>query len=173
MHTDTTTGNAEREQRLDDVVAAYLRAAASGHPPDREALLARHPDLAAELAAFFANQDAVARLAAPLRRFAGSTHVVASTDLEPWPATRPSGGQPGALTLGDYQVLEEIGRGGMGVVFKARHLRLDRTVALKLISPAVCAGPGALARFRTEAQAAARLQHPNVIQVFEVGERDR
>jgi WD40 repeat protein len=69
-----------------------------------------------------------------------------------------------------YQVLALLGRGGMGVVYQARDLGLDRTVALKMILHADHATPEAMARFRTEARAVARLQHPNIVQVFEVGE---
>jgi serine/threonine-protein kinase len=60
----------------------------------------------------------------------------------------------------------------MGVVFKARHVRLDRIVALKMVRAGSDAGSNELARFRTEAEAIARLQHPNVVQIFEVGEHD-
>ena len=68
-----------------------------------------------------------------------------------------------------YEILGEIGRGGMGVVYKARHIALDRLVALKMILSGVHAAPKDQARFRQEAAAIARLHHPNIVQVFDIG----
>jgi eukaryotic-like serine/threonine-protein kinase len=71
-----------------------------------------------------------------------------------------------------YEILGELGRGGMGVVYKARELRLNRRVALKMILAGDHAGPDALARLLTEAETIARLKHPNIVQVYAIGDCD-
>ena len=71
-----------------------------------------------------------------------------------------------------YDIIEVLGRGGMGIVYKARHLGLKRLVALKMILAGDHADAADLARFRTEAEAVARLKHPNTVQIHEIGEHD-
>src|SRR6185503_15796861 len=75
-------------------------------------------------------------------------------------------------TFGDYELLGELGRGGQGVVYRARHRGLGRVVAVKTIPPAHLAGGHARERFRLEASTASRLDHLNIVPIYEVGERD-
>ncbi|MEJ7590077.1 MAG: serine/threonine-protein kinase [Planctomycetaceae bacterium] len=74
--------------------------------------------------------------------------------------------------VGDYQIIGELGRGGMGVVYKARHRKLNRTVALKMILAGKHSGNEALQRFIAEARAVATLQHPGIVQIFDIGEHE-
>jgi len=134
-------------ERLEEVLAEYLQEEESGEEPDREQWLARHPDLSDELRSFFDSRAQVPKL---------------------WPQT-PAWQTP--KRLGDYELLEEIGRGGMGVVYKARQISLNRTVAVKLILAGQLASTADVARFRAEAEAAASLDHPHIVPTYEVGER--
>jgi serine/threonine-protein kinase len=90
------------------------------------------------------------------------------------PSSRPPGSHAPFRPIAPvgYQLVKELGRGGMGVVYKARQLGLDRDVALKMVLAGAHASPEQLARFRAEAQAIAQLKHPGIVQVFEVGGHD-
>ena len=91
----------------------------------------------------------------------------------PTPVSARSGrSRPDGLAVPGYQIVAEIGRGGMGVVYKARHVRLDRLVALKMILAGAHASADEIARFHIEARAVARIQHPGIVQIHEDGDHD-
>src|SRR5438132_14162022 len=112
-------------ERLGEVLAAYLEAEDAGWAPPRQAFVTRYPGLAADLADFFASQDHVARLA-------GSA---------PNGERLPDGSPAAGLSFGDYEVIEEIRSGGMGVVYKAWQKGPARFVALKMILAGAAASP--------------------------------
>jgi DNA-binding beta-propeller fold protein YncE len=170
----STSNVHEREEQLDEVLAAYLEAVETGWAPSRQRLLACYPHLADDLTRFFANQDRVESVAAPLRPpslHAPALPAAAVTVDDAHGATiRQEAGWP---IIPGYEILREVGRGGMGVVYLARQLSCDRQVALKMLLTAPQTGPQEQRhRFRAEAHAVARLQHPGVVQLFEVGENE-
>lgn len=151
-----TPSDASPEERLERVLAEYLRQMEQGAEADQQALLAAHPDLANDLREFFANQ-------------ARMQHLMGAR-----PAQAPhNGAAPAKLRyFGDYEILEEIAHGGMGVVYKARQTTLNRIVAVKMILAGQLANESDVKRFQAEAEAAANLHHPGVVGIYEVGVQD-
>jgi serine/threonine-protein kinase len=154
------------DNSLDEILAAYLESSEMGKPMDQCELLARHPEWASQLAAFFADQDRFAAYLQPLcppAVSAGAESPCRSESVQD--SAIPACGQ----RFGDYELQEVIARGGMGVVFKAGQISLSRIVALKMIRSGQLATPLEVERFRLEAEAAAKLDHPHIVPIYEVG----
>jgi hypothetical protein len=143
---------ADNSARLVRILDDYLAEAAQGRAPEKSALLARHADLAEDLEACLASLEFIGQAA----------------DTSP-PLTAAEAIGPTTRTLGDFQIVREVGRGGMGVVYEARQLSLDRRVALKVLPFAGMLDRRQLQRFKNEAQAAAQLDHPHIVDVIAVG----
>ena len=99
-----------------------------------------------------------------------ATALVRAGKLTPYQAGALSQGKARGLLIGNYFILDKLGAGGMGVVFKARHRRLGRVVALKILPPSLARNSGLLSRFRREVDVAARLSHPNIVSVLDADE---
>ena len=152
----------ERDERLARLLAELSDQARQGRKPDVEAVAEQHADLAAELRQLWAAAQFVDAFARP------------RLSVPPTGPFRPPAAEGPSLPhrFGDYDLLEEIGRGGMGVVYKARQRTLDRIVALKMILRGDFATPADRARFQAEARAAGGLDHPNIVPIYEAGECD-
>ena len=140
------------QARLEEVVLAWLEACRAGWAPERNRFLASYPDLRAELSEFVEGQAAVSGVGSELPR-----------DLSAGVAPEELG------VLGDFRLIREVGRGGMGVVYEAEQITLRRRVALKVLPFAAALDSRQLERFRNEALAAANLRHDHIVPVFAVG----
>jgi tetratricopeptide (TPR) repeat protein len=160
----------QAEHRVEDLVEDYLAQLQAGQKPSRPALVAAHPDLAPLL-------DRRLNLVEMMYRAGRAAGPPRSSDAQTLPPTAegfttPSPGLGTVRYFGDYELLEEIARGGMGVVYRARQVSLNRPVALKMILAGELASAADVRRFRQEAEAAARLDHPNILPIYEVGEHE-
>jgi serine/threonine protein kinase len=162
--------DAEREERLNEVLLKYVEAAEDGTPPDRLRFLAAHPEFAAELEEFFTARDQLDRLIGDSRAtvipVASPTASEASSGGD---ASPPSPLTPRSECLGDFRLLREVGRGGMGVVYEAEQISLRRRVALKVLPFAAAIDSKQLQRFQNESLIAAQLHHPNLVPIHAVG----
>jgi serine/threonine protein kinase/Tfp pilus assembly protein PilF len=155
-----TRSTASRDERLLDIVESYLAQHAAGAAESPEDVLARHPEFATELTDFFRARAQVDGVVVPLRE---------AIQAEPQTVEQAASLLHTHRELGDFSILREVGRGGMGIVYEAEQLSLGRRVALKVLPFAATMDPRHLQRFKNEAHAAAQLHHTNIVPVHYVG----
>jgi serine/threonine protein kinase/tetratricopeptide (TPR) repeat protein len=143
------------DSRVIEALEAYVQALETGAQPNRAAFLARYPDIAGVLAGCLDGLDFVH----------GTGHQLPPSA----PESAVSGHAASGLPLGDFCLIREIGRGGMGVVYEAEQMSLGRRVALKVLPFAAALDDKQLRRFKNEAQAAAHLHHQNIVPVYAIG----
>lgn len=155
---------------IDDLIAEFLEAVERGETPDRQEFFDRNPEFKAELEEFFASHDelfgAMQSDAAPNQQGEQATLAPSGTDQR---SNRGDSITGEHRVIGNYEILEEIDRGGMGIVFRALDRNLDRIVAVKMIRSGRLASDSDVQRFNAEARAAAKLDHPGIVPVHEVG----
>jgi serine/threonine-protein kinase len=161
---DTT----DRDERLAALIADLTKQQRNGQPADIDAAANTHPDLAHELRELWA----AAQIAEAFVHPASATTVDYAPRGQERKKATPAAGPSLPREFGDYLLLEERGRGGMGGVYKALQKSLNRIVALKMVLRSDFASDTDRARFRAEAAAAARLAHSNIVTVHEVNEID-
>jgi WD40 repeat protein len=166
------SSSSEREDRVNEIIAAYLEAREAGRQPSPDEWLGRYPEVAAELASFLADKEQFEEFSGPVRPPISNPPAVHSHITVYYSEETQRTEHAPARRLGDYELLEELGRGGMGVVYQARQISLGRVVALKTILAGGLASAADVVRFRTEAEAVAALDHPNIVPIHEVGEQD-
>jgi serine/threonine protein kinase/Tfp pilus assembly protein PilF len=140
-------------------VQEYLAALEAGQPPHRDEFLARHPQIAEALADCLDGLEMMHTVAPQLRQSGDDAGPARESDrIATWPCP-----------LGDFRIVRELGRGGMGVVYEAEQMSLGRRVALKVLPFTAAMDSRQLQRFKNEAQAAAQLHHTNIVPVHAVG----
>jgi eukaryotic-like serine/threonine-protein kinase len=156
--TTTTRAVSAEQERLARILDEYLVAIEQGKCVSPEELLAKYPDDAAQLRGYLSG----------LQLFHAAAVVPAQTSE----IGSEAGVPPALQTIGDYRLVREIGRGGMGVVYEAWQVSLRRRVALKVLPFTSAHDAKHISRFKNEAQAAAQAQHPNIVPVFAIGEEN-
>ena len=167
----SATSNDDLLAELLDRLTTEMR---SGKSPDLDSAIRHHPELAGELRELWGAVMVANAVAAHSSLPDQTGRDVAAANRLQVNRLQDSAALPQALPmiLGDYELLDELGRGGMGVVYRARQISLGRIVALKMILRGLFASQADLARFQSEAEVVARLDHPNIVPLYEVGQFD-
>ncbi len=167
---EPSTGSEEKEKRLAEALEGLTRDLRAGRQADIDGCARRHPDIGVELRELWGALVVAEEVAKGSPSDSKATQPVGvACAAENSLAVDVDSLLPIPRTFGDYEILEELGRGGMGVVYRARQLSLGRSVALKMLLRGTLASASDTARFRAEAESAARLDHPNIAPVHEVG----